>query len=91
MYRRVDWGNFFRKRSWIDWVITRNTDVKNEQKVSIWRDDAYISDFDALSLVRERKIFVWHQNPKCITASLWFKKRFINLIACLRCKRALRS
>jgi len=30
VYRRVNWSKFFRKRSWIDWVVARNTDVENE-------------------------------------------------------------
>ena len=91
VYRRKNWYEIFGERWRIDWVVARNTDVENKGEASRWRDNAYIPDLYTLSLVRKRQVFVWRWNPKCITASLWFKKRFINLIACLGCERTLRG
>jgi len=30
VYRRVDWRKFFRKRGWVDGVVTRDTNVENK-------------------------------------------------------------
>ena len=91
VYRRVDWGKFFRKGWWIDWVVARNTDIENEGEAPQWCDNAYIPDLHALSLIRKRKVFVWPWNPKCITGSLWFKKGLINLMTFPGCERTSRS
>ena len=91
VYLRVDRGEFFRKRSWIDRVVARNTNVENEGEATRWRDDAYIANLYAFALVRKREVFVWRWNPKGITPFHWFKEGFINLITCLGCERTSRS